>query len=398
VPIVIAVVTGVLAGLHAAHEAKDERGESLDIVHRDVSPQNVIVSVDGIPRLLDFGIAKARTSAHVTLEGFFKGKIAYMPPEQLRMERVTRKADIYAAGVLMWELLAHRRLHSRQQRETEFVAAVVNGGIPALSVALEDTRPRISAERWQSIVALERVVGRALAVDAADRWSTAQEMAEAILAAHAAATGAEVAHLVKSLGAEYLAQREASIAANEESVRSTSLRASPPVSGAIRREALTLEAPPSAPPPAPVSSATPVVVAPPPRPDVRALAPWIVTGGALVVIGVLVGVLSAREQQATTSEPVTAGSVTIVASEPTATATATPTASTTASATPTAPAKPPIVFTSAPRIVLAPPPRPTHAAAAPSAPAAPASAPSKTDCNPPFYFDGSKKVFKSNCI
>src|SRR6185369_9522012 len=68
VPIVVAVITGVLAGLHAAHEVRDERGESLDVVHRDVSPQNVIVSIDGVPRLLDFGIAKARTSAHVTLE------------------------------------------------------------------------------------------------------------------------------------------------------------------------------------------------------------------------------------------------------------------------------------------------------------------------------------------
>src|SRR5262249_10188452 len=93
VPIVVAVITGGPRGLHAAHEARDERGESLDVVHRDVSPQNVIVSIDGIPRLLDFGIAKARTSAHVTLEGFFKGKVAYMSPEQLRMERVTRQAD-----------------------------------------------------------------------------------------------------------------------------------------------------------------------------------------------------------------------------------------------------------------------------------------------------------------
>src|SRR4029079_12598151 len=107
----VALLAGVLSGLHAAHEVKDEQDLPLEIVHRDVSPANVMVSGDGTPRLLDFGIAKARTSTHHTREGIFKGKLAYMSPEQIRMERLDRRADVYAAGVLAWELLVGRRVY-----------------------------------------------------------------------------------------------------------------------------------------------------------------------------------------------------------------------------------------------------------------------------------------------
>src|SRR4029078_12527071 len=81
-----AVMVGVLHGLHAAHEATDERGQKLGIVHRDVSPQNVIVGTDGTARVLDFGIAKAADRAYMTREGDLKGKLAYMAPEQLTAE------------------------------------------------------------------------------------------------------------------------------------------------------------------------------------------------------------------------------------------------------------------------------------------------------------------------
>src|SRR5262249_42607117 len=95
--IVSSIMTGVLAGLHAAHEAKSETGEPLEIVHRDVSPQNVLVGVDGVPRLLDFGIAKARVRSHVTRDGQIKGKLRYMAPEQLSEGAVSRRTDVYAA-------------------------------------------------------------------------------------------------------------------------------------------------------------------------------------------------------------------------------------------------------------------------------------------------------------
>ena len=159
------VIAGVLHGLHAAHEATDERGEPLHIVHRDVSPQNVLVGVDGIARVLDFGVAKAAGRIQTTREGQLKGKIAYMAPEQLRGE-ATRQTDIYAASVVLWELLTGRRLFAASN-ELETLGRVIDRNIeppgqlvPNLPRALEDIvmrglgasprsagRPR---KRWRS--------------------------------------------------------------------------------------------------------------------------------------------------------------------------------------------------------------------------------------------------------
>src|SRR6185369_11311310 len=95
VPIAVAIVGGMLLGLHAAHEAKSESGEPLDIVHRDVSPENVAVGVDGVARLLDFGVAKAAERLRqTTKDGSVKGKLAYMAPEQFRGGRVNRQTDV----------------------------------------------------------------------------------------------------------------------------------------------------------------------------------------------------------------------------------------------------------------------------------------------------------------
>ncbi len=129
--IVAGIVAGVLSGLHSAHETCDDRSIPLGIVHRDVSPQNIMVSTDGIPRLLDFGIAKAQTSAHVTRAGLLMGKLAYMAPEQMRSEAVTRAADIYSCGVVLWELLALRRLHA-DKGQTQILSAVLGGPAPSL--------------------------------------------------------------------------------------------------------------------------------------------------------------------------------------------------------------------------------------------------------------------------
>src|SRR5512140_3296418 len=179
VPIAVAIVSGTLLGLHSAHETKDELGEPLNIVHRDVSPQNVIVSADGIPRLLDFGIAKARSSAHVTQEGFFKGKITYIPPEQLRGEPPARTTDIYAAGVVLWELLVGRRMHAGRG-ESELFSAVLSGALPTLEEAVADMREGMSEERYAQLVKLSPIVQKALAKNAADRYQTAEAMAEAL--------------------------------------------------------------------------------------------------------------------------------------------------------------------------------------------------------------------------
>jgi serine/threonine-protein kinase len=105
-----AIVCGLLHGLHAAHEATDEAGTPLGIVHRDVSPHNVLVGGDGVPRVLDFGIAKASGRLHTTREGVIKGKIAYMASEQLDSAPVDARTDVYSAAVVLWECLMGRRL------------------------------------------------------------------------------------------------------------------------------------------------------------------------------------------------------------------------------------------------------------------------------------------------
>src|SRR5262249_22942699 len=108
-PIASAIVCDVLQGLHAAHEAHDDDGRPLGIVHRDVSPQNVLVGVDGVSRVCDFGVAKAAGRMSTTGTGTLKGKLEYMAPEQLR-GTVSTRTDVYAAGIVLWELLAQRRL------------------------------------------------------------------------------------------------------------------------------------------------------------------------------------------------------------------------------------------------------------------------------------------------
>src|SRR5579864_5666809 len=128
VRIVASVLAGALRGLHAAHEAKSEVGDPLEIVHRDVSPQNVLVGTDGIPRVLDFGVAKAAGRVQSTREGQLKGKLAYMAPEQITTGSVTRKTDVYAAGVVLWEMLTGRRLF-RADNEAKLLALVLDSEI-----------------------------------------------------------------------------------------------------------------------------------------------------------------------------------------------------------------------------------------------------------------------------
>ena len=304
-PITLTIVSGVLAGLHAAHEATDDVGEPLNIVHRDVSPQNVLVSVDGVPRLVDFGIAKARTSLHHTREGFFKGKLAYMAPEQIRAERVTRGADIYAAGVLLWELLVNRRFYDGKN-DPAFVRAVALGATPTPTEALEAERGTIEADRWAQVYLLEPIIARAMATQPEDRYATAAEMAAALADVAPNAPAAEVAAWVKTAGAQYIEKRQRMLAANEESVRANRLSESARLldpgmrsSGArVRLNAVTLDAN-AAPTVAPKSSRLTAPAATPSRldritVDARTLLPWVIVAALLVVIALLSGMVIVR--------------------------------------------------------------------------------------------------------
>ena len=113
---VATIMAGVLHGLHAAHEATSDRGEPLGIVHRDVSPQNILVGTDGVARVLDFGVAKAAGRIQTTREGQLKGKLAYMAPERDPRQGVAPAADVYAASVVLWEALTGEAALSRRER------------------------------------------------------------------------------------------------------------------------------------------------------------------------------------------------------------------------------------------------------------------------------------------
>ncbi len=199
------IAVGMLRGLHAAHEARGEDGRPLEIVHRDVSPQNVLVDVDGVARVLDFGIAKAATRAQTTRDGQLKGKLAYIAPERFRGEGATRSSDVYAASVVLWELLACERLFKGDD-DGDLVAKVIAGRVRPPSALAPDVP-----------AALDVVVLRGLAGSPPARFTTAREMARAIEEALTPASQAEVSDWVMKHAADDLSERAAQIAEIERS-------------------------------------------------------------------------------------------------------------------------------------------------------------------------------------
>ncbi|HEY3499197.1 MAG TPA: protein kinase [Polyangiaceae bacterium] len=202
--IVGSVMSSVLHGLHAAHEAKSERGEPLGIVHRDVSPQNILVGTDGIARVLDFGIAKAAGRAQVTREGHVRGKMAYISPEQFQHGVADRKADIYATGVVMWEALTGQRLFLGEN-EAATIAKVLTGEVPAPSTLVPGVPP-----------AFDEVVLRGLKREPGERFATAREMAVAIEATGILAATSRVGGWVESVAGAELASRVRAITEIEQ--------------------------------------------------------------------------------------------------------------------------------------------------------------------------------------
>src|SRR4051812_30703875 len=128
------IVCGLLHGLHAAHNVKNERGNPLGLVHRDVSPQNVLVGTDGVARLLDFGVAKAAGRMQVTNNGDVKGKLAYMAPEQVK-GTVTPQSDVYSAAAVLWEALTCERL-SHNVTWTNSAQVILHREVEAPSVVV----------------------------------------------------------------------------------------------------------------------------------------------------------------------------------------------------------------------------------------------------------------------
>ncbi len=196
-PIVCALMSDVLEGLHAAHSATTESGTSLALVHRDVSPQNVLVGADGVARVIDFGVATASEGlalGDTPGEMHVAGKIGYMAPEQLRGEPVTYAADVYSASVMLWELLAHRRL----------MAGSVDEHVERVLIGDHDGPRKYSPE---VPVAIESIVMQGLAASPARRFASAHEMAVSLQKVCPRASALEVASWLESVAGPSLEQR-----------------------------------------------------------------------------------------------------------------------------------------------------------------------------------------------
>ena len=192
----VGIVSGALEGLHSAHDARSEKGQPLGLVHRDVSPQNVHVGTDGVPRLLDFGIAKATNRVQETRTDQIKGKVAYMSPEQLAKGAIDRRADVYSASVVLWETLTGQRLFKADDVPS-LVYAIINEEIVLPSTLVPDLPPGLDA-----------IVMKGLEREADKRWSSAREMAAALEAVLAPAPAREIGEWVNSVAGDALDWRQ----------------------------------------------------------------------------------------------------------------------------------------------------------------------------------------------
>ncbi|MFK7990898.1 MAG: protein kinase [Sandaracinaceae bacterium] len=167
VPVVGRIVMDALLGLHAAHTLTDTTGQLLDLVHRDISPHNILVGADGIARITDFGVAKAQVRLSSTRDGQFKGKLSYMAPEQAASGEASQRSDIFSMGIVMWEALTGRRLF-RGENNAEVLNKILNADVPKLSQLDPELEP------------FDDVAAKALARLPEDRFETAEAFADAV--------------------------------------------------------------------------------------------------------------------------------------------------------------------------------------------------------------------------
>ena len=360
--VAVSIAHGVLLGLHAAHDTTDAAGNPLSIIHRDVSPQNIIVGSDGVARLLDFGIAKATGSASGTREGQVKGKMPYMAPEILHLHPASVASDVYAVAVTLWESLCARRLF-RADTEIGLWGQVLAGNIPKPSTVLGHIGP------------LEDVIMRGLSRDPADRYPTALAMAQALEASTRLASSAEVAAWVRSRAAASLAERASAVQSIDSMQPRASAELTPPTG---RRDSLATG-----------SSNSSSTVAEAPKPP--AARPWAMRA-LVVLLAVAIGGLVAlrgldarRARAAPAPPPPPASSLAPLPADPVPVPMLEP---------------PPAVAPATPRSAEAPPPKGTRRRPPTSPPASTAAPkPPQDPCDPPFSIDDSgRKHFKIQCI
>ncbi len=374
--VTLSILAGTLYGLHGAHEAKGEGDEPLGIVHRDVSPQNILVGSDGVARVIDFGVAKAAFRLQSTRDGQLKGKLRYMSPEQLRKGLVDRRADVYAAAVVLWEALAGRALFAGDDPGA-VVTEVLDGKV---------SPPSRFAELPKG---LDEVVLRGLAARAEDRYPTALAFATALEAVGPLASPREVGQWVEETAGPDLRARANRLV----DIESGSIKETLDIVAASDGEAVDIPRRPGFQPAAPSALSTRIEVEPSGKaassPVGRAAPRWLVRAGVVVGIALATSVGAAVTMGRARSR------VDPQASAQAATPDAPPTAR--REAPPAEPARIASV-PEAPQVSSrAPVPR-----AAPRRPAglrnAPTGAPNK--CVPPIYTvdpDGTKR-YKPECI
>ncbi|HVY30706.1 MAG TPA: serine/threonine-protein kinase [Polyangiaceae bacterium] len=199
------VIIDALHGLHAAHEVTDEAGQPLGVVHRDISPQNLMVGVDGVTRIADFGIAKAAGRSYETRDGTIKGKLAYMAPEQIERGELTRATDIFAISIVLWELITGRQLFDGKS-DAEVMHRVLTYEIPKPSALVDG----IPAE-------YEQVLEKGLSRDPSQRFSTAREMALALEAISTPMRASDIGAWVERIASDTLRRRSHLISKLERS-------------------------------------------------------------------------------------------------------------------------------------------------------------------------------------
>lgn len=437
-----------LDGLDYAHHLTNFDDTAASVVHRDMSPQNVFVTFDGQVKIVDFGIAKASDTSIETKAGIFKGKPGYMAPEQLNGDVDTR-ADLFSVGVMMWEAIAGRRMWQKKS-EVEILTALIKGEIPSL----DEVRPDADPE-------LRRICARATARDPDARYAEAREMRldlEAYLESQNERT--TVREISQIIGVIFAEQRKKMRALLEKCIAEAKELAPISKLPSLAPPPLETTTPPridhtmqmlraatasaSAPAPAAIesgpsisvvatmASGTPISQAMPDgstyslvqpadeaKPTKRRSTWLLLVAAALVLASVLATLLVLRmtagpyrseaAMSATSPPPSQPAPSASPASAPSASAAATAAAApetTDEAASAKAAARAPATAPPAPRprVIYVPAPAPRPAAAPPAAPAVTTAPPekpaasSKTDCNPPFYFEGSKKVFKPGCL
>ncbi|MFO0590679.1 MAG: protein kinase [Polyangiaceae bacterium] len=222
-PLLLRIASDASAGLHAAHELRDEHGKVLGLVHRDVSPQNIMISFDGIVKIVDFGVAKAAGRLHETrVAGVMKGKVPYLSPEQLTSGKVDRRSDIFSLGIVLYAMVSGRHPF-RAQEDSKTIENICSRAPVPLRELVPDTRPE-----------LEAIILKALEKDPEDRWQTCAEMQRALDqllgSMGVTVTDGDVAAFLRDTLGDIIEERRASL---KEAIRKADGRA-PSESGAAR--------------------------------------------------------------------------------------------------------------------------------------------------------------------